>query len=176
MILETEEHARARNARIYGEVLGGFLAGDAYHITAPHPNGDGAVRATRRALQQANLTPEDVDVIYAHGTSTPLNDAAETQVIKTVFGERAYQIPITAPKSMIGHSLGASGAISALAAVLGFVHGVIPPTINLTNPDPACDLDYVPQQARVQQTNVALVNAFGFGGQNVVLVLKSYTD
>ncbi|RME48114.1 MAG: beta-ketoacyl-[acyl-carrier-protein] synthase II [Caldilineae bacterium] len=175
MLLESEEHARARGAKIYAEVLGGRLTGDAYHVTAPHPEGDGAVRAMRGALQSAGLTVDDVDVIYAHGTSTPLNDAAETKVIKTVFGERAYQIPISGTKSMVGHMLGAAGAISALAAVLAFNHGVIPPTINQEHPDPECDLDYVPNEARPQQTNVALVNAFGFGGQNVVLVLKRYT-
>ncbi|MFQ5578333.1 MAG: beta-ketoacyl-[acyl-carrier-protein] synthase family protein, partial [Anaerolineae bacterium] len=175
LILETEAHATARGAKIYGEVLGGRLSGDAYHVTAPHPDGDGAVRATRGALESAGLTVDDVDVIYAHGTSTPLNDAAETQVIKAVFGERAYQIPVSGTKSMVGHMLGAAGAISALAAVMGFNDGVIPPTINLQHPDPVCDLDYVPNVARHRQTNVALVNAFGFGGQNVVLVLKRHT-
>lgn len=174
MVLETEEHAKARGAKIYAEVLGGRLTGDAYHFTAPHPEGIGAIRATRGAVESAGLTLDDVDVIYAHGTSTPLNDAAETKVIKAVFGERAYKIPVPATKSMVGHMLGAAGAISALAAVLAFRDGVIPPTINLTNPDPECDLDYVPLQARQQQTNIALVNAFGFGGQNVVLVLKRY--
>ncbi len=174
LLLETEEHAKARGAKIYAEVLGGSLTGDAYHFTAPHPEGIGAIRATKRAIKSAGLSPDDVDVIFAHGTSTPLNDAAETKVIKSVFGERAYKIPIPATKSMVGHMLGAAGAISALAAVLSFRDGVIPPTINLTDPDPECDLDYVPNTARQQQTNVALVNAFGFGGQNVVLVLKRY--
>lgn len=175
LILEKEEHALARGAKIYGEVLGGFLAGDAFHVTAPHPEGIGAIRATRQALKRAGLTPEDVDIIYAHGTSTPLNDSAETRVIKAVFGERAYQIPITGTKSMVGHMLGAAGSVAALAAVLGFQEGIIPPTINQETPDPECDLDYVPNQARVAQTNVALINAFGFGGQNVVLALKRYT-
>ena len=174
LILETEAHATARGAKIYAEVLGGRLSGDAYHVTAPHPDGNGAIRATREALKSAGLTVDDVDVIYAHGTSTLLNDAAETRVIKAVFGERAYQIPISGTKSMVGHMLGAAGAISAPAAVMGFNDGVIPPTINLQHPDPECDLDYVPNVARRQQTNVALVNAFGFGGQNVVLVLKRY--
>ncbi len=174
LLLETEAHARARGAKIYAEVLGGRLTGDAYHFTAPHPEGIGAIRATRGAIESAGLSPDDVDVIYAHGTSTPLNDAAETTVIKAVFGDRAHKIPVPATKSMVGHMLGAAGAISALAAVLGFRDGVIPPTINLTDPDPDCDLDYVPLKARQQQTNVALVNAFGFGGQNVVLVLKRY--
>ncbi len=174
MLLETEDHAKARGARIYAEVLGGSLTGDAYHVTAPHPEAKGATRATQRAIKYAGLQPTDVDVIYAHGTSTPLNDAAETKVIKNVFGDYAYKIPVPATKSMVGHMLGSAGAISALAAVLGFRDGVLPPTINLTNPDPDCDLDYVPNTARKQQSNVALVNAFGFGGQNVVLVLKRY--
>jgi len=176
LILETEEHARARGAKIYGEVLGGFLAGDAFHVTAPHPEGIGAIRATRQTIERAGLTLDDVDVIYAHGTSTPLNDSAETRVIKEVFGERAHQIPVTGTKSMVGHMLGAAGSIAALAAVLGFQDGIVPPTINQENPDPECDLDYVPNQARAIQTNIALVNAFGFGGQNVVLALKRYTN
>ena len=174
MILETEEHAKARGARIYAEVLGGSLTGDAYHVTAPHPEGRGAIRAIRNALKSAGVSVEEVDVIYAHATSTPLNDVAETKAIKAVFGERAYQIPISGTKSMVGHMLGGAGAISALAAVLGFKDDLIPPTINLHHPDPECDLDYVPNVARKQRTHVALVNAFGFGGQNVVLVLKRY--
>lgn len=174
MILETEEHAKARNAKIYAEVLGGALTGDAYHITAPHPDGWGATRAMRNAIKNAGISVDDVDVIYAHGTSTPLNDAAETKVIKSVFGERAYQIPISATKSMVGHMLGGAGSISTLAAVMAFNTGIIPPTINHTTPDPVCDLDYVPNEARKLQTNVALINAFGFGGQNVVLVVKRY--
>ncbi len=176
LILETEEHALSRGAKIYGEVLGGFLAGDAFHVTAPHPKGIGAIRATRQTLKRAGLTPQDVDIIYAHGTSTPLNDSAETRVIKEVFAERAYQIPITGIKTMVGHMLGAAGSVAALAAVLGFQEGIIPPTVNQETPDPECDLDYVPNQARATQTNVALINAFGFGGQNVVLALKRYTN
>ncbi len=172
--LEREAHAKARGAKIYAEVLGGRLAGDDYHVTAPHPEGTGAIRATEGALQSAGLTTADVDVIYAHGTSTPLNDAAETKVIKAVFGERAYQIPVSGTKSMVGHMLGGAGAVAALAAIMGFRDNVIAPTINLENPDPNCDLDYVPNQARRQRTSVALINAFGFGGQNVVLVLKRY--
>jgi 3-oxoacyl-[acyl-carrier-protein] synthase II len=174
MILETEEHAKARGARIYAEVLGGSLTGDAYHVTAPHPEGRGAIRAIRNALKSAGVSVEEVDVIYAHATSTPLNDVAETKAIKAVFGERAYQIPISGTKSMVGHMLGGAGAISALAAAMGFKDDLIPPTINLHHPDPECDLDYVPNVARKQRTRVALVNAFGFGGQNVVLVLKRY--
>jgi len=176
MILETEEHAKARGAKIYAEVLGGRLTGDAYHITAPDPGGDGAVRAIQGALQNAGLRPTEVDVIYAHGTSTPLNDVTETQAIKRALGEHAYNVAVTATKSMIGHTLGAAGAMSALAAALTLHEGVIPPTINHERPDPECDLDYVPNQARRAEVNTALVNAFGFGGQNVVLVMKRYFD
>ncbi len=176
MIMEKEERAKARRAKIYAEVLGGRITGDAYHITAPRPDGEGAIRAMGTAIESCGLSIDDIDIIYAHGTSTPLNDEAETKAIKAVFGERAYQIPITATKSMLGHALGSSGAMSALAAVYGFQDGIIPPTINYETPDPVCDLDYVPNDARQQQTNVALINAFGFGGHNVVLVLKRYND
>ena len=175
MILETEEHARARGVKIYAEVLGGQLTGDAYHITAPDPAGGGAVRAMQRALRSAGLQPADVDVIFAHGTSTPLNDATETKAIKQALGEHAYRVPVTATKSMIGHTMGAAGAMSALAAALTLHEGIVPPTINQERPDPECDLDYVPNQARRVQANAALVNAFGFGGQNVVLVMKRYS-
>ncbi len=174
MILETEEHARARGAKIYAEVLGGRLTGDAYHITAPDPAGGGAVRAIQGALRSAGLGPTDVDVIYAHGTSTPLNDVTETKAIKQALGEHAYRVAVTATKSMVGHTMGAAGAMSALAAALTLHEGIIPPTINHERPDPECDLDYVPNQARRAEVNVALVNAFGFGGQNVVLAMKRY--
>jgi 3-oxoacyl-[acyl-carrier-protein] synthase II len=176
MILETEEHARARGANIYAEVLGGRLTGDAFHITAPDPKGEGASRAMRGALQGASLQPTDIDVIYAHGTSTQLNDVTETKAIKQVFGDYAYKLSITATKSMVGHLMGAAGAISALGAVLTLREGVIPPTINHEQPDPECDLDYVPNQSRRADTNAVLVNAFGFGGQNVVLVMKRYSS
>lgn len=176
MILETEEHARARGAKIYAEVLGGRLTGDAYHITAPDPGGDGAVRAMRGAMRSTGLQPTDVDVIYAHGTSTPLNDVTETQAIKRALGDHAYKVPVTATKSMLGHTLGAAGAMAALAATLTLQEGVIPPTINHERPDPECDLDYVPNRARRAEVNVALVNAFGFGGQNVVLAMKRYSN
>ena len=176
MILETEEHARARGAKIYAEVLGGRLTGDAFHITAPDPKGEGAARAMQGALQGAGLQPTDIDVIYAHGTSTQLNDVTETKAIKQVFGDYAYDLPITATKSMVGHLMGAAGAISALGAVLTLREGVIPPTINHEQPDPECDLDYVPNQSRRADVDAALVNAFGFGGQNVVLVMKRYSS
>jgi 3-oxoacyl-[acyl-carrier-protein] synthase II len=176
LILESEEHARARGAQnIYAEVLGGRLTGDAYHVTAPDPNGDGAVRAMRGALQVSGLQPTDVDVIFAHGTSTQLNDVTETKAIKQVFGEHAYRLAVTATKSMVGHTMGGAGSISALAASLTLTNGVIPPTINHETPDPDCDLDYVPNKARRAQVNTAIVNAFGFGGQNVVVALKRYS-
>jgi 3-oxoacyl-[acyl-carrier-protein] synthase II len=174
VVMEKESHARQRGATIYAEVLGGSLTSDAYHITAPDPNGKGAIRAMRLAIERSGLEAGDVDLIYAHGTSTPLNDATETKAIKNIFGERAYEIPITATKSMIGHTMGAAGAFSALAAVYSIVHGMIPPTINYTTPDPACDLDYVPNLARPAPIQVAMVNAFGFGGHNAVILLRSY--
>ncbi len=173
VVMETEEHARARGARIYAEVVGGALTGDAHHITAPDPNGDGARRAMRRALQAAQMAPEEIDVIYAHGTSTPLNDVTETQALKAVFGEHAYEMPVTATKSMVGHLIGAAGAVSAVAAALSIREGVIPPTINLEHPDPACDLDYVPTAARQRPVHSAMINAFGFGGQNVAVILRN---
>jgi len=176
MILETEAHARRRGARIYAEVAGGALTADAYHITAPEPSGDGAIKAMRRALEYAQMRPEESNVVFAHGTSTPLNDVVETKAIKAAFGEHAYRIPVSATKSMVGHLLGAAGAISALAAVLAIRNGVIPPTINLENPDPECDLDYVTQVARKQSVRAAMVNAFGFGGQNAVLIFRKYAE
>ena len=174
MVVETEEHALQREARIYAEVAGGAITGDAYHITAPDPEGDGAARAMRYALENAGMEPEEIDVIFAHGTGTQLNDVSETKAIKRVFGEHAYRLAITATKSMVGHLLGAAGAISALAAVLSIRDGIIPPTINLDTPDPECDLDYVPNVARKQPVRAAMVNAFGFGGQNVAIIVKRY--
>lgn len=172
LVLESETSARARGAHIYAEVAGGALTGDAYHITAPDPQGDGARRAMTRALQSAQLQPEEIDVVYAHGTSTPLNDTMETHAIKSVFGEHAYEMAVTGTKSMVGHLIGAAGAVSALAAALSIHEGVIPPTINLEHPDPACDLDYVPGVARKRPAGAAMVNAFGFGGQNVAVILR----
>ncbi len=173
LVIETEEHARARGARIYAEVAGGALTGDAHHITAPDPQGDGARRAMTRALRSAEMKPEEIDVVYAHGTSTPLNDATETHALKSVFGEHAFEMPVTATKSMVGHLIGAAGAVSAVAAALSIREGIVPPTINLENPDPACDLDYVPGVARQRPVRSAMVNAFGFGGQNVAVILRS---
>ena len=176
MIIESEEHARARGARLYAELLGGRFTADAFHITAPQSSGDGATRAIRGALQSTGLKPEDIDLIYAHGTGTTLNDAVESIAIKKALGEHAYRVPVTATKSMIGHTLGAAGALSAIGAALSLSEGVIPPTTNYSVPDPECDLDYVPNAPRHQVTNHALINAFGFGGQNVVAVLSRVTD
>ncbi len=173
-IMETEEHAKARGAKIYAEVFGGALRADAYHITAPKPDASGAAAAMERALFNSGKTPDDVTTIFAHGTSTPLGDVAESLAIKKIFGERAYQIPVVATKSQVGHMLGAAGAISALAAVKTIEEGVICPTINYETPDPECDLDFVPNEAREHQADLALINAFGFGGQDVVLALGRY--
>jgi 3-oxoacyl-[acyl-carrier-protein] synthase II len=175
-ILESEAHAKARGAKIYGEVLGGRLTSDGYHITAPKPDASGSIAAIAGALEASGKTIEDVDTIFAHGTSTPLGDSAETLAIKKVFGERAYQIPVSGTKSQVGHMLGAAGAVSAMAAIKAIEEGVVCPTINYDTPDPDCDLDYVPNEARTHETKIALVNAFGFGGHNVVLVLGKYHE
>ncbi len=175
MVIETEEHARKRGVKkVYAELAGGAMTGDAYHITAPDPNGAQAARAIRMAIARAGLRPEDIDMISAHGTSTPLNDVTETKAIKAALGEHAYKVAISATKSMLGHTLGAAGALGALAPILSIHTGIIPPTINLDEPDPECDLDYVPNKARKQKVRAALVNAFGFGGQNSVTVFKEY--
>jgi len=171
LILESLDHARARGARIYAEVLGHASASDAYHIAAPDPTGAGAIRAMRWALEDAGLTPDDVDYINAHGTSTPINDAVETLAIKTLFGEQAYNIPISSTKSMLGHPMGGAGAIEAAVCALTLYHGIIHPTINYETPDPQCDLDYVPNEARRANVQVVLSNSFGLGGQNACLVL-----
>ena len=172
MVVETLEHARRRGAPIIAELAGGAITSDAYHITAPDPSGQSAGRAISRALVRAGLQPEDVDLVVAHGTGTPLNDAAETTAIKNALGEHAYRVAITGPKSMVGHQLGAAGAVSALTAVLALHEGIVPPTINLETPDPQCDLDYVPLTARRMPVGVALANGFGFGGQNGVIVFR----
>jgi 3-oxoacyl-[acyl-carrier-protein] synthase II len=174
LILEEEGHARKRGARIHGELLGYGLSGDGQHMTAPDPEGKGAARAMERALKDAGVSPEEVGYINAHGTATPANDAAETKAIKTLFGERAGKIPVSSSKSMIGHCLGAAGALEAVAAVLAVRDGRIPPTIHYETPDPECDLDYVPNQAREAAVNVALSNSFAFGGNNTALVFGKW--
>jgi 3-oxoacyl-[acyl-carrier-protein] synthase II len=176
LILERLEHAQARGARFYAEVVGYGTSADAYHITAPPENGEGAALAMRRALADAGLSPRDIDYINAHGTSTPLNDRSETQAIKAVFGEAAYDVPISSTKSMIGHLLGAAGAVEAIVCIRAVADGVIPPTINYENPDPECDLDYVPNVARHQPVRTAISNSFGFGGHNACLIFRRYED
>jgi len=175
LILEELEFALKRNAKIYGELVGYGYTGDAYHITAPPPDGDGAARCMRMAIKDAGLRPEEIDYINAHGTSTPLNDVTETLAIKTVFGEYAKKVPISATKSMTGHLLGAAGSTEAIFTILAIRDGIIPPTINYEEPDPECDLDYVPNVARKKSLNVAMSNAFGFGGMNATLVLKKFS-
>ena len=174
MVLESEEHARARGARIYGEILGGSLTSDGHHVTAPKPDASGSAEALKRALDYCGKKPEEVDAVFAHATSTPLGDTAETLAIKKVLGERAFQIPVTGTKSQVGHMLGAAGAVSALAAVKSIEGGIICPTINYETPDPECDLDYVPNEARPHHIDLALVNAFGFGGHNCVITVGRY--
>ncbi len=173
MILEEREFARRRGAKIYAEVIGYGLSGDAYHMTAPSPEGTGAILCMRQALADAGIAPQDIDHINAHGTSTPLNDLAETLAIKKVFGDHAYRIPISATKSMTGHLLGGAGAVEAVFSVLSLKAGVLLPTINYEHPDPACDLDYVPNQAREAAIRRVMSNAFGFGGTNAVLIFQA---
>lgn len=176
VILESLGHALRRGARIHGEVIGYGASSDAYHVVASHPEGEGAAQAMKRALRSAGVSPEQVDVISAHATSTEVGDRGETLGIKKAFGERAWQIPITANKSMIGHMFGAAGGAEAIALMQTLNEGVIPPTINLTNPDPECDLDYVPNAARKAALDIGLSNSFGFGGHNAVIVLKKYHE
>jgi len=173
LILEEREHALARGATLHAELVGYGMSADAYHITLPRPGGDGAARAMKAALDHARIAPEDISVINAHGTSTQANDATETVAIKTVFGERAYQIPASSTKSMTGHLLGGAGAVEAIASVLTIRDGTIPPTINYTTPDPECDLDYVPNEAREAEVRYVMSNSFGFGGHNVALIFTA---
>ena len=172
LILEEYERAKARGAKIYCEIVGYGMTGDAYHITAPPQDGPGAAAAMRQALSRANVSPSDVDYINAHGTSTPLNDKMETMAIKRVFGSDAKKVPISSTKSMTGHLLGAAGGVEAVVCALTIRDGVIHPTINYQNPDPECDLDYVPNTARKAQVDIALSNSFGFGGHNATLIFK----
>lgn len=174
LVVESAEHAERRGARIIAEVAGGAMTGDAFHISAPDPSGDGAARAMVRALRDAGVAPEEVDYVVAHGTSTPLNDATETKAIHSAFGAHAARLAVSSNKSMIGHTLGAAGAISALVAVCSIRDGLIPPTVNYTTADPACDLDYVPNRSRQAPVRTAIINGFGFGGQNAVAVFRRY--
>ncbi|MEK4228489.1 beta-ketoacyl-ACP synthase II [Solibacillus sp. FSL H8-0538] len=174
LILEELEHAKARGAKIYGEVVGYGATGDAHHITAPAPNGEGASRAMAQALKDAGVEPSEVGYINAHGTSTPYNDLFETQAVKTVFGEHAYKLAMSSTKSVTGHLLGAAGGIEAIFTVLALKEGILPPTMNLQEPDPECDLDYVPNEARKADIDYALSNSLGFGGHNACLLFKKY--
>jgi 3-oxoacyl-[acyl-carrier-protein] synthase II len=174
LLVESAAHAEARGATVLAEIAGGALTADAFHISAPEPSGSGAAKAMQRGLRDAGVDPEEVDYVAAHGTSTPLNDATETKAIRAAFGDHADHLAVSSNKSMIGHTLGAAGAMSALAAVLAIRDGMIPPTINYEQPDPACDLDYVPNVAREQPVRVAIINGFGFGGQNAVAVFRRY--
>ncbi len=176
LILESLEHALDRGANILAEIVGQGVSSDAFHAVQPDDNGDGAARAIRFALNDAGITPDEVDYINAHGTSTPLNDLAETRGIKQAFGDQAYKVPISSTKSMIGHALGGAGAIEAVAAVATINNNEIHPTINYDHPDPECDLDYVPNTSRKQQVDTILSNSFGFGGQNAVLVLRRFEE
>jgi 3-oxoacyl-[acyl-carrier-protein] synthase II len=170
LVLEEREHALARGATIHAELVGYAASADAYHITAPEPSGDGAVRCVRRALERAGVGPGDIEYINAHGTGTPLNDRAETGAIKQVFGASAYSVPISSTKSMTGHMLGAAGAFEAMVTILAMRDGFLPPTINLENADPECDLDYVPKVGRPASARLAMTTSFGFGGHNACLV------
>ncbi len=175
IVLEDLGYALERGAPILAEIIGYSATSDAFHITQPSPNGVGAAKALSLALKRAGISPNEVDYINAHGTATQLNDKTETQAIKNVFGEWAYRIPISASKSMTGHLIGAAGAIEAVISILTINHGVIPPTVNLTHPDPECDLDYVPNKARSAKVTTAISNSFGFGGHNSVLIFRRYS-
>jgi 3-oxoacyl-[acyl-carrier-protein] synthase II len=174
LVLETLEHAQKRGARIMAELCGGSITGDAYHVSAPEPSGESARRAIVKAIADADLRPDEIDYVCAHGTGTPANDTAETHVLKLALGEHAYRIPVSSVKSMIGHLLGAAGALSAVATVKALETGCVPPTINQFTPDPECDLDYVAWKPRSLPIRTAMVNGFGFGGQNSVAVFKKW--
>ena len=176
LILESREHAINRGARIYGEILGYATTNDAYHQVAPDETGEAPAKAVTLALRDAGLEPQDIDYVNAHGTSTQLNDAGETKALKLALGDHAYKVAISSTKSMIGHLLGAAGAVEAIATLLTINRGIIHPTINYDNPDPECDLDYVPNQARRKDVRKAISNGFGFGGHNAVVVLARYEE
>ena len=174
VVLEDMEYALKRGAKICAEVVGYGMTGDAYHMTSPSPNGEGAARCMKMAIKDAGISPTEMGYINAHGTSTKFNDENETAAIKTVFGDHAYKIPVSSTKSMTGHLLGAAGGVEAVISILALRDGVLPPTINLENPDPECDLDYVPNKARHSQVDVAMSNSFGFGGTNACLIFKRF--
>lgn len=174
VVLEELEHALARGANIYAEIVGYGSTGDAYHITAPAPGGEGGVRCMQMAIADGNLSPDDIDYINAHGTSTEYNDKYETMAIKEVFGEHAYKLAVSSTKSMTGHLLGAAGGVEAIFTVLAIKESIMPPTINLQNPDPECDLDYVPNQARKREIQAAISNSLGFGGHNATIAFKKF--
>ena len=176
LILEDLDYARKRGANILAEIIAYGASADAYHITQPLEDGGGAAKAMQLALKKAGLVPDGIDYVNAHGTSTPLNDKMETTAIKTVFGDHAHRIPISSTKSMVGHLIGTAGAFEAAVCIMAIQRGIIPPTINLTNPDPECDLDYVPNVARQVEINTALSNSFGFGGHNSVLIFRKYSE
>ncbi len=176
LMLENLDYARRRGAPILAEIIGYGASGDAFHVTQPLENGEGAARAMQTALKKAGITPEEVDYINAHGTSTQLNDKMETKAIKTVFGARAGQVPVSSVKSMLGHLIGAAGAVESGVCIYAIREGIVPPTINLTTPDPECDLDYVPNAARRVRVTTALKNSFGFGGHNSALIFRRYTE
>ena len=176
LILEELEHAKKRGAKIYAEIIGAGLTGDAYHVTAPAPEGEGAYRSMREALRDGGITPEDVDYINAHGTSTPLNDLNESKAIKKLFGDYAYKVAISSTKSMTGHLLGAAGAVESITCILAIQNSIVPPTINLDEPDPECDLNYTPKLAIERDIKYAISNTFGFGGHNSTLLFKRYED
>ena len=167
---------RRRGARIQAEVVGSALTADAFHISAPEPTGRGAAMAMTKALADGGVAPDEVDYIAAHGTSTSLNDVTETRAIKAAFGDHAYKVAISGPKSMVGHMIGAAGVVGAIAAVGAIREGIIPPTINLEHPDPECDLDYTPLVARQRRVETAMINGFGFGGQNAVAVFRRFQE
>lgn len=175
LVLESLSHAQRRGARIHAEVIGYGASSDAYHMVATHPEGIGAYQAMKHALREGGLAPDQIDVISAHATSTEIGDRSETAAIKKLFGEQAYRIPVTANKSMTGHMLGAAGGVEAIALVKSIQEGVIPPTINLEEPDSVCDLDYVPNEARKADIEIGMSNSFGFGGHNAVIILKKFT-
>jgi 3-oxoacyl-[acyl-carrier-protein] synthase II len=174
LVIESAQHALDRGAPILAEIVGASLTADAYHISAPEPTGRGAAMAMTGAMRQAGIAPDEIDYIVAHGTSTPLNDVTETRAIKRAFGDQAYRVPVSSPKSMVGHMLGAAGAASAIAAVGSIQDGWVPPTINYHDPDPECDLDYVPNVKRQVHVDTAMINGFGFGGQNAVAIFKRF--